>query len=468
MVLQIPGVVDLVTAQRHILGPTPAWTAFLEHQAQIEFYTCAKRFIVCEAGRRSGKTHLVKCKGEREGLGNVERDDYRAVFAAPTRDQAKRIYWDAINALTPRKIVTRRRESKLELSICNGTTFQVVGMDKPQRIEGAPVDWIACDEFAEWKQDAYDINVRPLLSTPGRPGKAIFFGVPRPSLQFRTMSEIARDPKNAAEWAYFWWDAESIADAKEIASAKATMDPLLYEQEYGGRRVSLAGRVYYTFDRALHASDVLEYDPNLPLIFCFDFNTKPGVAAVLQEQVYRGLRKDIGTKFIAVIGEVWIPDGSNTPDVCRRLIADWGPNGTRAKHAGKIECYGDISGASHQTSQTKLGTDWEIIRSMLTMPDAFPGRVSIYVKGHPAERDRVNAVCSILKNAAGVVRMLICPKRAPHVCDDFEMVTIRRGTDGEIDKDRDKSLTHLSDGIGYFVEYRFPITGGASVMRQIG
>lgn len=450
----------LARNELRIVGPTSKWTAFREHQKQAALWRAitlpvgagGSRFIVCEAPRRSGKTELFKRGGVRVGWGNTKWDDYLVVFAAPTRDQAKEIYWDHINALIPPQLVRKRSESKLFVRLHSGTTYQVVGMDKPQRIEGKPVDWIGCDEFAEWKPGSYDKIVRPLLATPGRPGRACFYGVPRPSSQFKAMSEIARDPANAHEWAYFWWDSEGLLDEAEIASARSTMDPRTFEQEMRGLRVAFAGRAYYTFERALHAEDRTEYDPRLPLVFCFDFNVDPGVAIALQEKrEYRGPRKDIAQHHTEVLGEVHIPQDSNTPAVCRKLIADWA-----GRHRGPVYCYGDRNGGNRQTSQTE-GPDWRIIEDMLGGVDGW--RVSLLLKSaNPSERERVNAMCSRLRATDGTVRLLVPLAQAPRLVDDLEMVTVKKGTDGELDKKRDLSLTHPSDALGYEVEYEH---GGA-------
>lgn len=435
-----------------IRGPTSRWTAHRRHATQEALARCEKRFIVVEAPRRSGKTEIFKRIGVENGWMNERHDDYLVVFAAPTRDQAKQIYWEDINALIPQKLVRRRSESKLFTQLWTGTTYQVVGMDRPQRIEGRPIDWIGCDEFAEWRKESYDKTVRPSLSTPGRPGKACFYGVPRPSPLFREMANRAKDPKNAREWAYFWWDSVGILDEDEIQSARETMAPRMFEQEYRGLRVSYAGRAYYTFDRVKNDVETT-YDPRLPLRVCFDFNVDPGVAVILQVQDYNGPVPYVAReKVTCVLDEVWIPDDSNTNGVCRAVLAKW------AKlHKGEVRCYGDRNGGSRHTSQSQIeGPDWKQIRDIFRDVDqgGFTGKVSVHVKNaNPSERERVNVVCNRLCSTAGVVRMLVPASKAPRLRDDFEMVTVKTGTDGEIDKKRDETLTHLSDAIGYFEEY---------------
>ena len=57
----------------------------------------------------------------------------------------------------------------------------------------------------------------------------------------------------------------------------------------------------------------------------------------------------------------------------------------------------------------------------------------------------------------GTVGLLVDPVKAPFTVKDFEGVRLIEGGPGEIDKDYDKRLTHLTDAIGYYVEKRFPV-----------
>jgi hypothetical protein len=176
------------------------------------------------------------------------------------------------------------------------------------------------------------------------------------------------------------------------------------------------------------------------LIFCFDFNINPGVAAVCQETAD-------GT---AVIGEVWIPRNSNTELVCRRLLADWG------EHAGAVECYGDATGGAGGSAKV-AGSDWDLVRS--TLRPVFGNRIVFRVpRANPRERARINSVNSRLKSADKQYRLFIDYRKARHVADDLDGVALLEGGSGEIDKEHgDKTLSHISDALGYYVAYAFPV-----------
>ena len=70
---------------------------------------------------------------------------------------------------------------------------------------------------------------------------------------------------------------------------------------------------------------------------------------------------------------------------------------------------------------------------------------------------RVNAVNSLLKNAAGEIKLMVDPVKAPNVVKDFEGVRVLEGGTGELDKKSDPLLSHWSDGVGYFCAKERPI-----------
>lgn len=262
------------------------------------------------------------------------------------------------------------------------------------------------------------------------------------------------------DWSFHTWFSSDILPPGEIAAAKRQLDALVFKQEYEASFVNFTGRAYYPFQALTHTSPALHlrYDPDRTLGFCFDFNVDPGVAAVVQEMQLPGQfeRNAQGIPLLdrpiwgtGVIGEVWIPTNSNTPAVCRKLIADWG------HHRGRVVCYGDATGGARGSAKVQ-GSDWDLIKS--TLIAHFGDRLSFKVPAaNPAERARVNAMNSRLSNTAGEIRMMVDGGRAPHVLRDLEGVTTLEGGSGELDKKKNKLLTHISDALGYYVVREFPI-----------
>src|SRR5690349_58188 len=84
---------------------TPRWRPLRYHPEQCRLERSPARFKIVPAGRRSGKTEIAK----RELVLSLwdcyvkprPWDDPRFFAAGPTRDQAKRIFWKDVKALTP-------------------------------------------------------------------------------------------------------------------------------------------------------------------------------------------------------------------------------------------------------------------------------------------------------------------------------------------------------------------------------
>ena len=399
------------------------------------------------AGRRSGKTELAKRHGVRLAL-RCRHDNGRFIYGAPTFQQAKRIYWQDIKALVPAAAISSVSESELTIRLVNNATLIVTGLDKPERIEGDPIDWIGLDEFGNMKASAWENHVRPALSTRGRLGSAWLYGVPEGRNHYYDLAMKAKADQSGA-WAFHTWKSAEILPPEEIQAARDELDEVTFAQEYEASFVNYAGRAYYGFNLVRHASAEAVYRPDLPLTVCLDFNIAPGTASVLQEVPTH--RAGFAPTVTNAIGEVWIPRSSNTVRVCEKIAEDW------KHHAGEVRIYGDATGAAGGSAKVD-GSDWELVKR--TLEPAFPGRLRFRVPTeNPRERVRVNAVNSRLESANGRIGFQVHPAACRNIIKDLEGVVLIQGGTGQIDKDADPRLTHLSDGIGYYIAAEFPLTG---------
>ncbi len=427
------------------------------HKLQKAYAKSTKRFNLVRAPRRSGKTYTaVKYRLTPRAFGNTSRPDARYAACAPTRDQAKRIFWDELLKWSPPELVKDISRGELVITYWNGARIYVVGMDKPERIEGSSWDGIACTEMGNIKPEAFQAHIRPALID--RQGWFDGEGVPEGRKPpFYDMFVEAEKPENAKFWDTHYWtymDAVScyLGKAKaleEYNQAKSEMDILLFRQEYDGDFISFEGQAYHAFDRPKHCARSLEWDGDADLDFAFDFNVSPGVCSVSQE-----VKNETHC-----IGEVWIPKNSNTGAVCRKLIEDWGD------HDGDIVCYGDATGGARGSAKV-AGSDWDIIEEMLG--DHFGAdRVILNVKKqNPSERARVNALNSRLKTGDGKIHMCFDPEYAKRSAWCVENTSLLAGGSGELDKPKGSLLAHMSDGIGYKIDYLYPKGGGADTFAM--
>lgn len=451
--------------------PLPSrWTELRAHAVQDAYVSSPHRFNVLAAGRRSGKTERFKRKVVRAALASAFPWPARYFCGAPTREQAKRIFWEDVKSLLGRDMIASKSESELYVTTPTGNQIWIVGLDKPERIEGSPWDGGGLDEYANTKEKAWGAHIRPALSD--RKGWCDLFGVPEGRNHYYKLAmRAAADMKergSESEWGYFHWKSADILDAEEIEAARRDLDPMTFAQEYEASFINFEGRAYYPFDQAVHCGR-LSYDERQPLDLCFDFNVAPGAAVVCQEQVLPGkFEHDEGRRPLlnrpvtgtGVIGEVHIPNNSNTPAVVARLVKDWG------EHRGRVRVYGDATGGARGTAKVD-GSDWDLIERDLRRH--FKDRVSFFVKdANPPERARINAVNTRLLNGAGEVHMMVDAKRCPETVADLDGVALLKGGSGEIDKKASPLRTHWTDGLGYYIEYEFPIVPGAQRVELSG
>jgi len=426
---------------------TARWTPLRSVEVQQKAFRGRHRFNTFPCGRRSGKTELI---GKRRlilrALRGSPYPNPRFFAAAPTRDQAKRIYWSDLKAMVhPAWRRGEPSEGELVIRLQNGVDIHVLGMDKPERVEGVGWDGGILDEYANMKPHVWEAHIRPALSD--RNGWCDFVGVPEGRNHYYDLHTYAQAEmmENGAEseWGAYHWVSSLILPAKEIEAARRMMDELTFQQEYEASFVNFQGQCYYPYSSE-HTSTSLKYDPKQPVIFCFDFNVSPGVAVVCQE-----LPLPVGREGTAVVGEVHIPRNSNTPAVCRRLIQDYG------HHESSVHLYGDATGGARGTAKVS-GSDWEMIQD--EMKAAYGDRVYSHVRrSNPKERSRINAMNTRLRSASGEIHMMVNPAKAPNLHKDLEGVRVLEGGSGEIDKKNDPRLSHASDALGYYIVDAFPV-----------
>jgi len=247
------------------------WSPLRPHAIQNGYFRSPHRFNIVPAGRRSGKTELAKRKLVKAALRGTKFDGARFFAAAPTRDQAKGIYWADLKALVPSEFKSGRPiETELVIPLINGSEISVVGMDKPERIEGRPWDGGILDEYGNMKEKAWPENVRPALSD--RLGWCDFIGVPEGRNHYYDLTEKAREQLAAlglkSPWGVFEWASADILDPAEIAAAKSDLHPLVFEQEYGGKFVDFSGVAIFDIEKFLtDGQPINSYPPHCDAVF---------------------------------------------------------------------------------------------------------------------------------------------------------------------------------------------------------
>lgn len=375
------------------------------------------------SGRRSGKTELAKRKIVISLAEKKEHDDVRYFVSAPTRMQAKRIYWDDFKKLIPAKWIKKTYETDLVIKTIFNSELWVLGLDRPERIEGSPWDGAVLDEYADMKPGLWQENVRPALSD--RLGWCWLIGVPNGLNHYKDIVDYARSGRDQ-DWGCYSWFSEDILPKEEMEAARRTLDPVTYRQEYQGSFESATGRVYYSFTKEKNIDSSITIKKELPIIVSCDFNVDPCVWVICQSDGFN----------VWVIDELVIRN-TNTAEMCRSFLSIYN------KHKKGVFVYGDSAGNNRSTT----GKSDYLIMNELGLNKQF------IKKKNPFVKDRVNAVNSMLENLSGQSRIYIHPK-CNYLIKDLETVQWKSSS-FEINK-ANPEKTHASDALGYFIEYEFP------------
>jgi hypothetical protein len=302
-----------------------------------------------------------------------------------------------------------------------------------ERLRGSNLAWFGLDELTYVPEEAW-LRLEGRLRDP-RARRLCGFGVWTPKGFDWVHQRFVAKPVEGYETVFAKafenrYLLERVPDYYE--RLKHSYDARFYSQEVLGEYLSMdAGRVYHAFTREANVAAVA-LNPALPLLWALDFNVDPMASVVAQ--VTGGV--------VTVLDEI-VLERARTEQACEEFQTRY------PGHAAGLRIYADASGGRMQTTGM---SDLEVVRRRM---DRGEYRTVTYKipPANPAVRERVQLVNAKLQAADGGVEMLIDP-RCEGVIRDFERVLYKDGSQ-VVDKERDKSLTHLSDALGYLVWQEF-------------
>lgn len=426
------------------------WYKLKDHPVQLKLVSAVDdgvRFPIVPAGRRSGKTERAKRFIAKQAM---YLPNERYFLAAPTRDQAKKIFWEDLKQFTFSACHPRKpSESELKVFLPNGTEVHVIGLDQPQRIEG--IEWTGgvIDEIADVKSDSIQENIMPALNTvnPTRPfyrAFCWFIGVPDGLNHFYDMAEYARTSGDS-EWGYFHWKSSEILPPDVIAQAKRTMGRRQYLQEYEASFETASGRIYEDYegsignanytDRVVKTTEALHW---------------------MHDQNFTPLSSAVG---VVEKGNVYLLDEIVLESAVSRQSALEFVDKYRHHINKTVFIYGDPSGRKGE--KHGHASDYTEIEEVLRLNGwKFERRVRLAA---PSIRDRQNAVRAKILNAAGETTLFINPNTATWCHKGLATVQLQKGSTYQ--EDQKNQYQHITTAIGYFVDWHWPVgksKGGAT------
>ena len=390
-------------------------------EAQKLVAQSTKRFRVVCAGRRFGKSILAI----REMAKFASQPNKKVMYVAPTYGMARNIIFDQLKQkLDDLRWVKKINETRMEIDLVNGSKILLRGADNYDSLRGTGVDFLVMDEMADIKPEAWTEVLRPTLSAQKPPGSALFVGTPKGHNHFKDLFDLGKTDDDYQSWQFTTLDGGNVPP-EEIEAAKRDLSQKVFNQEYMATFETYSGLVYYNFslEHSVKKWEVQELKE--VMLFC-DFNVNPISGAV-------AVRTQNG---IHIIDEIVIY-GSNTDELAQEMKTRYPTQ--------KITAFPDPAGAARRTSAGGR-TDVSILQNA--------GFKVLYKPRHPAVKDRINAVNSLLLNTNNERRLFVDPK-CKEVIKSLSRHTYKENTQVP---NKDDGFDHMCDAVGYGVEYLFPVT----------
>lgn len=423
------------------------WYPLIDHSVQLELIKAVPngvRFPLVPAGRRSGKTERFK----RFLVKQANRVPGQYFAAAPTHDQAKKIFWQdlkdfALSSMHPK----RPSESDRIIYMPNGSELHVIGLDKPQRIEGIPWKGGGIDEFADIKADAWEANILPALNTvnpedPEYRAWCWLLGVPDGLNHYYDLCEranVANDPN----FKVFHWKSAEILPPDVIESMKRAMSAKQFKQEFEASFETAQGRIYEDYSTANHTNETIK--PHEQLLWYHDFNYTPMSSGI-------GVKRANGVYLLEEIILTSAVSRQSAMEFVERFKAH------QNKH---VLVYGDPAGRAGE--KHGHASDYTEIENVLRSSGwTFTRKVK---PAAPSIKDRQNAVRAKIKNAAGEVSLFVNPQAAPYTHKGLSTVQTKEGSTF---LEEETDYQHITTAIGYMIDYDYPIAGAARKVQVHG
>lgn len=391
-----------------------------------------KRYGLVEGSTKCGKTApCLVWLFEQAALGGAHNRNYW--WVAPVYSQAEIAYKRFCQGIP--KTMFKAHNTKLIVELVNGAMIWFKSGDNPDNLYGEDVYAAVCDEASRLGADSFYALRSTLTATRGK--MRIIGNVKGRKNWFYKMCRTAE--RGHPEMSYARITCEDAVKAgilsqKEIDDARDTLPAHVFEELYMAVATGGDGRVYRDFGPENIRSDI--GDKGGTILVGMDFNVNPMSCAIGQKHVNQFHQFD----------EITIKN-SNTVQMAQEIKRRY-PN-------REIIVYPDPAGNARKTSAAVGQTDFSILREH--------GFVVLARTKHPLIVDRVNCVNALVKNANGERNYFVHP-RCKATIECMEDLMYKEDTSVP---DKSQGIEHIGDGVGYLIEYEFPIVSDRVGFAQI-
>jgi len=236
---------------------------------QTEVWDDQHRFRVVCAGRRSGKSVLSQL----QVITWANQEVGRYWIVAPTYKQAKTIHWEGIQHYVPQKLIAKKNEVELSLTLTNGSVIELKGAENPDALRGVKLRGLVVDEIAsirnwDW---LWSEVLRPTLTDYEAP--VLFISTPKGYNHFFTLYEFGQGKNEFYKsWRYTSYDNPYIKK-EELDNAKQELTEDTFAQEYMADFRKHTGMVYKEFEREVHVIEPFDIPAGWSIFRGIDFGS---------------------------------------------------------------------------------------------------------------------------------------------------------------------------------------------------
>ncbi len=392
------------------------------------------RFFVMVCGRRFGKTTASAM----EATFYASQPNKRIWLVGLSYDKADLMFreiWKKMVIGHPNDI-DRASEKERYIRFKWGTVVEAKSADNPDSLVGEGLDLLIIDEAAKVKRKIWDMYLSPTLSD--RKGKGIFITTPEGFNWIYDLYLLGQeDDLWESHQAPSWDNHFAFPDGKKdqfLQERKRNMSKEVYEQEYGAKFTSFAGRVY-PFERELDVGDY-PYNPNFPTFCSIDFGYRMPAVGWFQTHRVGGIWH------INMIDEIIHKKNVKTDELALKI---------KAKPYNVLKYFGDPAGMQAQ-GQSGLG-DIEIFKRNGIIVNTKRDKVSKSIASG------ISHVRSFIENAQNE-RHFHVNKNCTGIMMDLENYRYpepKEGADLKPEPLKDGFHDHGCDMVRYFFINRFPI-----------
>jgi hypothetical protein len=263
---------------------------------------------------------------------------------------------------------------------------------------------------------------------------------------FNWVKDVIYDPWEAGNLSCPFYYKEALPDDNGFVTEDQwamwkNMDERTYARFIRGAwDIELEGRFAWAFTEKKHVGR-LQYRPDLPLRFSFDFNVDPSCAVAFQTD---------GETFFHVLREYRIPNG-DTYRLCEAIADEW------RDQDPYIIVHGDAAGNARMSGARGAVSQYHIIQSEL----AVPWSLFHVPRSNPTIADSRVLTNSVIQRMGGGAGFVV-DESCKFLRHDLNFCVIRRNKDGHIEIQKTGALKHAplgAESMGHLLDcVRYGIT----------